>query len=94
MPRNKSAFVTGAEGFIGSHLVKFLAAKGWEVIGSYRLHGADSFPKAAESRFVQCDLRDGQRVTKLLAEYQPSHIFHLGAQSLPTALLGGPGRNL
>jgi GDP-4-dehydro-6-deoxy-D-mannose reductase len=90
MPSNKAAFVTGAEGFIGSHLVRFLHAKGWEVIGSHRLHGGNSFPKAANLRFVQCDLRDGQRVTQLLAEYQPSHIFHLGAQSLPTVSWADP----
>lgn len=84
MPTNKIAFVTGAEGFIGSHLVKFLQVKGWEVIGTYRLHGCGSFPKATNLRFVQCDLRNGQRVSQLLNEYQPSHIFHLGAQSLPT----------
>jgi GDP-4-dehydro-6-deoxy-D-mannose reductase len=84
MPIRKTAFVTGAEGFIGSHLVKFLHAKEWEVIGSYQWHGCNSFQKAANLHFVQCDLRDGQRVTRLLGDYQPSHIFHLGAQSLPT----------
>ena len=30
----KIALITGAEGFIGSHLVKFLQAKGWSVVGT------------------------------------------------------------
>ena len=90
MPRNKSAFVTGAEGFIGSHLVRFLHAKRWKVIASYQLHGRNSFPKGENLSFVQCDLRDGQRVARLLAEYQPSYIFHLGAQSLPTVSWADP----
>ena len=80
----KTAFVTGAEGFIGSHLVKFLQKKGWNVIGTYRLHGTDSFSRLSNLRFVQCDLRNGQRVGQLLNQYQPTHVFHLGAQSLPT----------
>jgi GDP-4-dehydro-6-deoxy-D-mannose reductase len=90
MARNKTAFVTGAEGFIGSHMARFLQDKGWEVIAGYRLHGTNSFPKAANLRFVQCDLRNGQRVSRLLDEYQPSHIFHLGAQSLPTVSWADP----
>jgi len=80
----KKAFVTGAEGFIGSHLVKFLQAKGWSVVGGYRLHGANSFPKLRNLHFVQCDLGNGQRVEQVLKQHEPTHIFHLGAQSLPT----------
>jgi GDP-4-dehydro-6-deoxy-D-mannose reductase len=86
----KTAYVTGAEGFIGSHLVKFLSAKGWNVIGGYRLHGTNSFPKATNLQFVQCDLNNGQRITQLIAQYQPTHIFHLGAQSLPTVSWADP----
>ena len=84
MPRVKTALVTGAEGFIGSHLVEFLLEKGWYVIGAYRLHGSNSFPKSRNLRFVQCDLQNSQRVTLLFNDYKPTHVFHLGAQSLPT----------
>jgi len=80
----KTAIVTGAEGFIGSHLVRFLLAKAWNVVGTYCQHGHESLPKLPNLEFVQCDLRNGQRVTQVLARYEPTHIFHLGAQSLPT----------
>lgn len=43
-------------------------------------------------RFAQCDLRNGQRLTQLLAQFQPTHIFHLGAQSLPTVSWADPVR--
>jgi GDP-4-dehydro-6-deoxy-D-mannose reductase len=41
-------------------------------------------------RFEQCDLRNGQRVSQILSEQQPTHIFHLGAQSLPTLSWSNP----
>lgn len=86
----KIAFVTGSEGFIGSHLVKFLDAKGWRVLGGYCLHGSDSFPKAPRLAYLQCDLRNGQRVARVIRECQPTHVFHLGAQSLPTVSWADP----
>jgi nucleoside-diphosphate-sugar epimerase len=86
----KIALVTGAEGFIGSHMVKFLLAKGWNVVGSHLQGPTGSFPKSAKLRLEQCDLRNGQRVTQVVTEYQPTHIFHFGAQSLPTLSWSNP----
>jgi GDP-4-dehydro-6-deoxy-D-mannose reductase len=80
----KTAVVTGAEGFIGSHLVRFLQAQGWDVIGSYCPQACESLPRLPNLRFARCDLRNGQRVAQLLEEYEPTHVFHLAAQSLPT----------
>ena len=92
MSIKRKALVTGAEGFIGSHLVNFLHAHGWLVVGSYLAEGREGFQGAPGMHFVQCDLRNGQRVSHLLAEYQPTHIFHLGAQSLPTLSWADPVR--
>jgi GDP-4-dehydro-6-deoxy-D-mannose reductase len=85
----KTAFVTGAEGFIGSHMVKFLAAEGWNVIGGHRLQ-TNSVPKLNNVKFVQCELANGQQVERLFREYQPTHVFHMGAQSLPTVSWADP----
>jgi GDP-4-dehydro-6-deoxy-D-mannose reductase len=86
----KTALVTGAEGFIGSHLVKFLQARRWNVIGGYLRHGTNSFPKLPNLRFVQCDIRNGQRVSEIFNQYQPTHVFHMAAQSLPTVSWADP----
>lgn len=85
-----TALVTGAEGFIGSHLARYLQAKGWNVVGTYLPDNHTSFPKLPRLDFVQCDLRNGQRITQLVNSYQPSHVFHLGAQSLPTVSWANP----
>jgi nucleoside-diphosphate-sugar epimerase len=51
-----TVLVTGAGGFIGHHLVKFLTAQG------YRVRGADirypEYEDSAAHEFWQCDLRD------------------------------------
>lgn len=65
-------------------MVKFLHSRGWRVIGSHLAEGIASLPKLANVQFLQCDLRNGQRVKQILDQYQPSHVFHFGAQSLPT----------
>jgi len=90
MATRRAALVTGAEGFIGRHLVDYLRGEEWELLGTYRLHGTNSFPVGPNLDFVQCDLSDGQRVTRVVADFQPTHIFHLGAQSLPTVSWADP----
>lgn len=86
----KIALVTGAEGFIGSVLVKYLQARGWNVVGTYLAPRATRFVKLPNLHFEQCDLRNGQRVRQMLARHEPTHIFHLGAQSLPTESWADP----
>jgi len=81
---SRTALVTGAEGFIGSHLVKFLHAKGWNVVGSYLQDSSNSLHELPNLKFAQCDLRDARRLRQIVEEYTPTHIFHMGAQSLPT----------
>lgn len=90
MSTRKTAFVTGSDGFIGSHLVRFLHAKGWDVIGGVLRHPRRSSLDGGQPRFVSCDLRDGKRLKRVLSQYNPTHVFHLGAQSLPTVSWADP----
>lgn len=84
MQRNKTALVTGAEGFIGSHLVKFLVAKKWTVVAGFHVRNSTRLLKMPNIQFIECDLRDRRRIAQLITKHRPSYIFHLGAQSLPT----------
>jgi len=87
---NKLAWVTGTEGFIGSHMVKFLCARGWKVVGSYLREGPAPLRNLRNLHFNHCDLRNGQRVSQLMHQYQPTHIFHFAAQSLPMVSWADP----
>src|SRR5215470_4023807 len=87
-----TAVVTGSEGFIGSHMIQYLQSENWNVIGTYGSEGPVPFPNLRNLQFVQCDLRNGQRITQILTQYRPTHIFHLGAQSLPTVSWADPVR--
>jgi GDP-4-dehydro-6-deoxy-D-mannose reductase len=90
MPAKRTALISGAEGFIGSHLVKFLHAKGWNVLAGCRSREANSIPTLRNVKFIKCDLTDGQRVEEVFKQYLPTHVFHLGGQSLPTVSWADP----
>jgi len=73
--------VTGATGFIGSHLAERLVAEGAEVTLSVE-PGASQANVASildRVRVHEVDLRDGQMVRQLVRECQPSRIYHLAA---------------
>jgi len=81
--KNKIALVTGAEGFIGSHLVKFLAARCWTVVAGYRQYVTPPPQSPPNLRYAECDVRNRAQLKQLLQICRPTHVFHLAAQSVP-----------
>lgn len=86
--RDKRVLITGHTGFKGSWLSIWLHALGAKVIGV----GLD--PATDRDNFVlsgigykieadiRADIRDGEKMKEIFAEYQPEIIFHLAAQPL------------
>ena len=71
--------VTGAAGFIGSHVAEQLLRRGHEVVGLDDLSGGftDNVPKGAI--FVQGTVLDTALLSRLFAEHRITHVFHLAA---------------
>jgi nucleoside-diphosphate-sugar epimerase len=81
------AWVTGAGGFIGSHMVDYLITKGWTVIASI-LPGKNKknlthLIDANLNRFIllEIDMKDQKMIDELLSKYNFNVIFHYAAQS-------------
>jgi GDP-4-dehydro-6-deoxy-D-mannose reductase len=79
--------VTGAAGFIGSHLVEFLAASGHEVTGLGRLRTTALDEAGGGFAFIGADLCDRRSVGAVLDATRPEIVFHLATIGLFDALL-------
>lgn len=83
-------FITGVGGFMGSHLVDFLHAKGHEVHGIF--YGSVNLTSEIKNKnnLIECDIRDVKKVSELIAKIRPDKIYHLAAQSYPTVSWAQP----
>lgn len=71
--------VTGANGFVGRHLLPLLVARRDEIFGTYFQPELSGLPK--QVRFLACDLRRSDRVTELIKDIRPDRVYHLAALS-------------
>ena len=75
--QQRSAFVTGATGCIGSALVSRLAGDGWRVVALVRDRSRTThLPETVE--FVEGDLADWERIAEAMRDCQV--VFHLAAK--------------
>jgi UDP-glucose 4-epimerase len=71
--------VTGAAGFIGSHVSRHLKEKGHDVIGVDDLSGGFEDHVPAGVKFVQGSVTDTEFINKLFDEHKFDYVFHLAA---------------
>src|SRR5919199_4221357 len=78
--RKPRALVTGAAGFIGSHVADHCLALGMEVVATDDLSGGFRDNVPARAAWAQGDLRDRGFVRGLWERHGPfDYIYHLGA---------------
>ena len=100
-----TSLVTGANGFIGSHLINFLIARGDKVIEitspRYKPKCASSgettlrFNNESNTRIqIPVDILDEAKIKSVISEYKPDEIYHLAAQSSPTVSWERPAHTM
>lgn len=76
--------ITGATGFVGTHLCEYLVQQGNEVHGTYIYHAElERFPDALQSHVIlhSCDLSDIEQVRHVAAQAHFERVYHLAAIS-------------
>ncbi len=85
--KNKKVMITGHTGFKGAWLTLWLNHLGAEVTG-YSLKSPtepalfEILNLADQIEHIEADVRDYDRLQKVIAEHEPEFIFHMAAQSL------------
>ena len=76
---SSQVLVTGAAGFIGSHVCRHLLAHNHDVVGLDDLSGGfrDYVPDGV--KFVEGSVTDGTLVKELFSKHKFEHVFHLAA---------------
>ena len=78
-PKGASVLVTGAAGFIGSHVAQACAEKGMKVVAMDDMSGGfeSNIPKGIT--FINGDCRDALLLEKLFKEHKFAYVYHLAA---------------
>jgi UDP-glucose 4-epimerase len=79
LPVNSRILVTGAAGFIGSHVARHLVGEGHQVVSLDDLSGGFRDHVPAGVQFVEGSVADSQLVDRLFNEHRFEYVFHLAA---------------
>lgn len=92
----KRVLITGITGFVGGWLARHCIANGDEVYGTKRWRSNTSLIKDIENdiRLIECDLTDAWAVQKAIKSIDPTHVYHLAAQSYVDASYRNPSQTL
>jgi dTDP-4-dehydrorhamnose reductase len=77
----KEILITGANGFLGQHLCRFLSEAGHSIIATGK--GERRLPNEINVRYVSADLTNQTEVRELLEKFKPAIILHNAAMSKP-----------
>ena len=88
--------VRGGLGFIGSNLIKLLLRKKYKVLNLDKVTYASNFYNTKDFKnnknykFVKCDLKNNNKLSKIIKNYKPNAIFNLAAETHVDRSIDGP----
>jgi len=87
----KKILITGAEGFLGTHLTNFYKKKNYQVFCTFKKK-----PKLIQKnvKYFNCDVRNNKRLNNILFNVKPDLIFHLAAKSHPLFSFRFPAKTI
>lgn len=92
--KNRTAFVTGATGFIGAHVTRMLVEQGARVVclqrDAVRANALDLFDLRRRVTVIQGSLEEYALLERILNEYEIEAVFHLAAQAIVGAANRSP----
>src|SRR6476646_424146 len=92
--QGRRVFITGAAGFVGSNLTKFLVDRGAAAVCLERdethPNSLDLLELRERITVVRGDLQDLELLRRVLNEYEIDAVFHLGAQAIVGAANRSP----
>jgi CDP-glucose 4,6-dehydratase len=92
--KGRKILVTGGTGFVGSHLVESLAAKGARVVVPYRSIDPKSYfiSKGLDKKALLAmgDVTDRRRIVDIVTKYEIETIYHLAAQPIVDTAYNNP----
>ncbi|MGH9841158.1 MAG: NAD-dependent epimerase/dehydratase family protein [Blastocatellia bacterium] len=91
---NRTAFVTGATGFVGAHVARLLVEQGARAVclqrDAVRVNPLDLFDLRGRVTVIQGSVEDFALMGRILNEYEIEAVFHLAAQAIVGAANRSP----
>jgi CDP-glucose 4,6-dehydratase len=91
---NRTAFVTGATGFVGAHIARFLVERGARVVclqrDAVRANALELLNINSGVTIINGALEDFLLMQRILNEYEIEAVFHLAAQAIVGAANRSP----
>ncbi len=86
----QTVFVTGAEGFTGSHLLAHLRQRGHTVVAGVRNRARKLAHERQGTKAIVCDVTDPINVARVIASLRPDGVIHLAGVSRPADATDDP----